>query len=71
MIRAAKGKTLGDELLIPGSTLRSEGDLFLDGVSLAQMQETLGVPVTPVQNDGGKLLSALIGKELSTSWQNQ
>lgn len=71
MIRAARGRALGDEVLIPACTLRSEGDLFLDGVSLEEMRRTLGVPVTPVQNDGGKLLSALIGKEQSEVWQNQ
>lgn len=70
MLRAAQGRQLGDEVLIPACTLRSEGDLFLDGMSLTELRQALGVPVTPVQNEGGELLSALVGKDLSV-WQNQ
>ncbi len=52
---------LGDELLIPRVSLRFEGDLFLDGMSLQEVRERLKVKVTPVENDGNTLLSVLLG----------
>jgi putative radical SAM enzyme (TIGR03279 family) len=49
-------------LLIPQVMLRYEGDLFLDDVSLPQVEETLGVPVLSVPNSGEALLDALLGE---------
>jgi len=51
-----------DALLIPQVMLRFEGDLFLDDVSLTQVEETLGLPVIPVPNRGEALLDALLGE---------
>lgn len=62
LIAQLKGKPLGEELLIPAVMLRREGDLFLDDVSPADAEKALGVPVTPVPNDGGELLDALLGR---------
>ena len=61
LIRQLKDKPLGDELLIPSVMLRREGDLFLDDVSLADVERELGVPVRPVPNDGYALMAALAG----------
>lgn len=55
------GVELGEELLIPANMLRHEQDKFLDDVTLEQVQEQLGVPVTPVENDGFELLSRMLG----------
>ncbi len=57
-----KDRHLGDELLIPASTLRAEGDLFLCGMTPNDLAATLGVPVTPVKGDGAALLAALVGR---------
>lgn len=57
-----QGRPLGEILLIPSVMLRSEGDLFLDDVSLAQVEQALGVRVLPVDNDGWQLLEALLGR---------
>lgn len=57
-----KGVPLGEELLIPSCMLRAEGDLFLDSVSLAELSERLGVPVTPVANDGWELVDQIFGR---------
>lgn len=54
-------KELGDELLIPEVTLRSEKDLFLCGMSPAELSEKLGVPIRTVSNDGVDLLTAIFG----------
>ncbi|MBO5914373.1 MAG: DUF512 domain-containing protein, partial [Clostridia bacterium] len=52
---------LGDELLIPENMLRNEGDLFLDNVSLSELSEALGVPVTVVPRGGYALCEAMTG----------
>lgn len=49
LINQLKNKQLGDELLIPDVMLRSEGDLFLDSISLAEVSESLGVKVRAVR----------------------
>ena len=48
LISQLKGKSLGDELIIPDVMLRSEGDLFLDGISVAQAEKELGVKISTV-----------------------
>jgi len=58
-----KGLDLGDELLIPASSLRREGDLFLDGMSPDELSRTLGVPVRAVRNDGTELLDRILGAD--------
>ncbi|GHU60854.1 hypothetical protein FACS1894171_2810 [Clostridia bacterium] len=59
IIRELSGKPLGGRLLIPSTMLRHDGDLFLDDTSPAELQAALGVPVVPVDPDGGKLREAL------------
>ncbi len=58
-----KGQALGDVLLLPRNALRSEGDLFLCGMSHGELSERLGVPVCIVENSGMDLLHALLGDE--------
>jgi NifB/MoaA-like Fe-S oxidoreductase len=57
------GKELGDELLIPATMLRAEKDLFLCGMTPAELSETLNVPIRPVRGDGAELLAAMLGVE--------
>lgn len=64
LIGQLKGRELGDELLIPAVMLRREGDLFLDGVTLADVEKELKIRVRPVENDGEELLSAMAGGNL-------
>ena len=59
--KALNEKELGDELLIPAVSLRREGDIFLDDMSLDELSSKLGVKVTPVINDGFELLRSMIG----------
>ena len=54
-------QSLGDELLIPLSSLRHEEDIFLDGMTVAELGEKLDVSVRAVANSGSELLLALIG----------
>ncbi len=62
LIEQLKDKDLGEEVLIPSSMLRNEGDLFLDSISLQEVSERLGVRVTPVDNDGWQLVEAIFGQ---------
>ena len=63
MANQLKDKPLGAELLIPATTLRAEGDLFLCGMTPAELSAALGVPVTPTAGEGAALLAAMLGKE--------
>ena len=59
---ALENRDLGDEVLIPRVSLRREGDIFLDDLSLSELSERLDIKVTPVENDGGELLRKIIGE---------
>lgn len=52
--------TAADRLLIPDVMLRHEGDCFLDDVTLAEVENALGMPVIPVTSSGHALLEALM-----------
>ena len=53
------GRDLGERLLIPDSMLRCGEPVFLDDVTLGDVQAALGVPVQAVATDG--LYAALLG----------
>ena len=59
-----KDVALGEELLIPATMLRAEGDLFLCGMTPEELSEALRVPVRAVRNEGAALLCALLGSEV-------
>ena len=52
-----------DEVLIPSVSLRREGDLFLDDMSVEELAERLNKKVTPVESDGYVLLQRILGEE--------
>ena len=68
LIAQLKPRRMGECLLLPSVMLRHDGDLFLDDVSVQDVERELGVPVEPVPNDGQRLLDAVIGRD--TTWQN-
>ncbi len=61
LVNQLRGKNLGDELLISRTMLRGEGDLFLCNSSLADVENELGVRITPVMQDGAGFVEALLG----------
>jgi len=61
LVAQLRGKELGTELLISRTMLRSEGDLFLCNSSLTDVENSLGVKVTPVMQDGASFVEALLG----------
>jgi putative radical SAM enzyme (TIGR03279 family) len=48
IVHALKGKRLGDLVLIPANVLKDDEHIFLDNMSLDQMEHLLGVPVRMV-----------------------
>ncbi len=55
-----KDKNFGKRLLIPSAMLRSEGDMFLDSITLDELSQKLNVGIQPVNNDGYELISAIL-----------
>ena len=53
LIAQLKGRDLGQRLLIPSNMLRTGEPVFLDDVTVAQVEEALGVPVTVVDAESG------------------
>ena len=60
---ALKDLDLGEELLIPSVSLRREGDMFLDDVTLEELSEKLQIKITPVLNDGKDFIDKISGRE--------
>ena len=57
------GCDLGDTLFLSRTTLRSEGDLFLCGMTPEELSEKLNVPLCFTENDGGEFLMKILGLE--------
>ena len=55
------GKDLGEVLLLSRTTLRSEGDLFLCGMTPEELSEKLGVELSFTEQDGAAFLEGLLG----------
>lgn len=49
-----------DEILL-GGTVRNEGDLFLDDMTVAELRAALPAPLTLVHGGGDVLFDALLG----------
>ena len=63
LIDQLKGRALGERVLIPVNMLRHGGDVFLDDLHVSDVERTLGVPVTVVEQDGFDLLDAMLGRK--------
>lgn len=63
LIKQLQDKKLHARLIIPSVMLRSEGDMFLDSVTVEEAEEKLGVKIQPVSNDGYELLDAILNIE--------
>lgn len=64
MIRQLKDKPLGDRLLIPTSMLRHGETVFLDDLTVADVEQALHVKVIDVPQDGAELLYTMLGEGL-------
>ncbi len=57
-----RGKYLGERLLLPDNMLRYHENVFLDDVTVEEVEAALGVPLTFVEQDGGALWDAILGR---------
>ena len=62
LIAQLRGKDLGNRLLLPCNMLRSGEEVFLDDITVGQLQETLGIPVHIIPTDGAELVRAFLKK---------
>lgn len=58
---AVSGIDLGEELIIPPNCLRSEGDMFLDDMTVEELSDKLKIKVTQNGSSGEDLLQAFLG----------
>lgn len=58
-----KDKPLGTELLLTKSMIMRDSDIFLDDITIPQVEEALGVKIRLTDNDGFSLLDGILGVE--------
>jgi len=56
------GQNFGDELIIPASMLRYERDLFLDNVSVQDVERTLNIRVIIAENNAEDFIRKVLGE---------
>lgn len=60
LLAQLKGKALGDRLLLPQNVLKSGETVFLDDMTLDELEKALQVPIDIVKSSGQDLLNAII-----------
>ena len=55
------GKELGSKLFLPENVLRSGEDVFLDDMTLGELEKSLQVPIYIVKSSGYEFVRAMIG----------
>ncbi len=60
LLAQLKGQILGDRLLLPQNVLKSGETVFLDDMTLAELEKALQVPIDIVKSSGQDLLDAII-----------
>lgn len=55
------GKKLGEKLLLPQNVLRSGETVFLDDMTVAELEKALQVPVDIVKSSGRDLVECILG----------
>ena len=64
IIAQLQGKNLGNRLLLPQNMLRSGEEIFLDDVTVADMEKALQVKTDIVKSSGYDFVNAVLGKEM-------
>ena len=63
IVKALKGRELGDEILLAGNMMKAGEDIFLDDMTLEELSQALHTPARRVPNTGDALLMAILGEE--------
>ena len=64
LMNQLKDKELGEELLIPENMVRVEENVFLDDVTVKEVEKTLQVPVDIVKSSGCDLINRILGRKI-------
>lgn len=64
IIKQLKGRIVTDTLIIPHSMLRDNDNIFLDDVTVLEVEKELNVKIAPVYNDGYEFIEKILGEEL-------
>lgn len=64
IVSALQNRELYDEVLIPNVCLKADEDIFLDDMSITQLEEKLKCPIRKVGAMGDDLVNAILGKDL-------
>lgn len=65
------GEDLGDTLLLPSNLLRSGEQVFLDDVTVSQVEEVLGMRVVTVEPGGRDFIEAVINPKYCSDRSNE
>ena len=65
LINQLNGKELGSKLLITSNMLRAGEEVFLDDITVSELEDTLQVPVDIVKSSGENLIKAIFNKKVS------
>jgi NifB/MoaA-like Fe-S oxidoreductase len=65
-----KGQELGERLYLPSNMLRMGENVFLDDVTVEQVEDSLQVPIDIVKSSGGDLVDALLPPRHDTTRNN-
>ena len=71
LVAGLSGREIGDELLLPSNMLRSGEDVFLDDVTVSQIEQALTIPITIVEPAGSSLLAAFLTSDENHPGKNQ
>ncbi|OPJ56874.1 DUF512 domain-containing protein [Alkalithermobacter paradoxus] len=63
IIQSLQNEDLGDALLIPKSMLKADEDVFLDDVTIKDIEEKLKISIIPCDVEGKQFVKKLITKE--------
>ncbi len=63
IISQLKGKMLSDTLLLSSSMIKKDSDLFLDDMTISDVEKALDIKIRLTDNDGYDLLDAILGVE--------
>lgn len=69
--RQAAGDDLGEALLIPSNMLRMGEQVFLDDMTVAQVEKQLGLKVVPIESGGADFIQAVIDPSYSMDRNNE
>ena len=61
LIAQLKGKELGEELLLSSAMLRRDSNVFLDDLTVDDVENELNIKIRSSNSDGYELLDAIMG----------